>query len=348
MRFASIAVLILAGCSQTQSAPQPSGPPGYTAAAPTAAAPTASGPAASAVYTCPDGFRFSVRTRGDSVLVKFPAQILTLPRVPSASGEKYQAGDALFWRKGDEARLETVAGKYESCRGTPAPTPWDEARLLGVEFRAIGQEPGWVLDIHQGHSIDYTGDYGSTRIIVPAPEPTRDSVTGTVTYRAQSEGHAVDVIIREAPCADVMSGEEFTHSVAVRVDQREVKGCGRTLATGDVTGIYWKLVELDGRPALATAAPQEAHLRISDDGSTVTGSTGCNGFRGPAQRSGERVKIGPVASTLMACVDPELGSQEQRFLRALESADRLVAKGDELTLYAGERVVGRFKAMYLR
>ncbi len=331
IRLRLIAVLALAGCSRAQSPPQATAPAG-----------------AVTVYTCPDGFRFSVLPRGDSVLVKLPAQTLTLPHVSSGSGEKYEAGDALFWRKGNEAMLETAAGEYESCRGTPAATPWDEARLLGVEFRAVGQEPGWALDLDQGHSLDYTGDYGNTRVIVPASEPSRDSVTGTVTYHAQSEGRAVEVIIRQAPCADVMSGEEYTHTVTVRVDQREVRGCGRALATGDMTGIYWKLTELDGRPALATTAPQEAHLRISDDGSTVTGSTGCNGFRGRSQLSGERVKFGPLTSTLMACVDPDLGSQEQRFLRALESADKLVAEGDGLTMYAGERALARFKAVYLR
>jgi len=301
----------------------------------------------STVYVCPDGFRFSVRPRGDSVVVKLPAQTLTLPRVASASGAKYQAGDALFWSKGDEATLETAAGKYDACRGTPAATPWDEARLLGVEFRAIGQEPGWVLDLDQGHSMDYSGDYGATRIIVPAPEPARDTA-GAVTYQAQSEGRAVEVVIRQAPCADVMSGEEFTHTVTVRVDRREVTGCGRVLATGDLTGIYWKLVEVNGRPVLPTPAQQEAYLRFSDDGATVTGSTGCNGFRGEAEVAGDRVKLGPVASTLMACVDPDLGSQEQRFLRALEGTDRLVVEGGKMTMYAGGRTVARLEAVYLK
>jgi heat shock protein HslJ len=115
-----------------------------------------------------------------------------------------------------------------------------------------------------------------------------------------------------------------------------------------MTGIYWKLVELDGHPALAMTSPHEAHLRISDDGSTVAGATGCNGFRGRAELAGDRVKFGPLASTLMACVDPELGSREQRFLRALESADRLATQGDAMTMYASNRMLARFKAVYLR
>ena len=50
----------------------------------------------------------------------------------------------------------------------------------------------------------------------------------------------------------------------------------------------------------------------------------------------------------MACVDPELGSQEQRFRRALESADRLATQGDAMTIYASNRILARFKAVYLR
>jgi heat shock protein HslJ len=268
--------------------------------------------------------------------------------VPSGSDTRYQAGDALFWSKGDEATLETAAGKYEGCQGQPADAPWDEARLLGIEFRAVGQEPGWVLELDQGRSLRYLRDYGKTEVLAPAPEPIRDSVTATATYRAQSEGRALEVVIREAPCADAMSGEQHSHTVTVRLDQSEVNGCGRTLGAGDLTSVYWKLVELDGRPVLVADGNREPHLRLSADGSAVSGSTGCNGFRGKARIEGEQAKLGPVVSTMMACLDPKMGEQEQRFLRALESADRLVTEGDGMTMYAGEQALARFRAVYLR
>jgi putative lipoprotein len=181
------------------------------------------------VYRCPDDFRFSIRLRGDSAVVRLPGETLTLPPVESASGAKYEAGDALFWSKGDEATLETAAGKYTECRGSSAENPWEEARLLGVEFRAIGREPGWTLELDEGNTLRYVGDYGSTEFLTPEPEPILDTATGTATYRAQSEGRALEVVVRESPCSDAMSGEAFSHSVTVRLDSTEVSGCGRVL-----------------------------------------------------------------------------------------------------------------------
>jgi len=73
------------------------------------------------------------------------------------------------------------------------------------------------------------GDYGQTRISVPTPEAVRDTVARSTTYTARSDSHTVATAIREEPCSDVMSGEAFTHAVTVRVDGKEVRGCGRRL-----------------------------------------------------------------------------------------------------------------------
>jgi hypothetical protein len=47
------------------------------------------------------------------------------------------------------------------------------------------------------------------------------------------------------------------------------------------------------------------------------GSTGCNGFSGRYQLSGESLRFENLVSTLRACVDPELNRQEPAFLDAL-------------------------------
>ena len=33
---------------------------------------------------------------------------------------------------------------------------------MGVKFRAVGQEPGWALDLVPTRWVRYTGDYGAT------------------------------------------------------------------------------------------------------------------------------------------------------------------------------------------
>lgn len=164
---------------------------------------------------------------------------------------------ARHYRIASRARLLGIAVVQASlivagCAGTPAPEgdaeagdtatgsvvegssrPWDQARARGAEFRAIGQEPGWSLEIDRGRSIRYTGDYGQVQLTMPAPEPTRDSVDA-VTYRVQAESRDLTVVIREEPCQDVMSGEAFTHAVTIRLDGRELAGCGRMLTAGEL------------------------------------------------------------------------------------------------------------------
>lgn len=71
-----------------------------------------------------------------------------------------------------------------------------------------------------------------------------------------------------------------------------------------------------------------------DDATRVTGSGGCNRFFGPAQISGARIELGPLASTKMACSEAVL-DQEYRYLKTLESVRgyRLDAQTDLLYFY---------------
>jgi putative lipoprotein len=48
------------------------------------------------------------------------------------------------------------------------------------------------------------------------------------------------------------------------------------------------------------------------------GSGGCNRFRGSATISGDTLRFGPLASTMMAC-PPAVMDQERKFLDALEA-----------------------------
>ncbi|MGH9792791.1 MAG: META domain-containing protein, partial [Candidatus Acidiferrales bacterium] len=147
---------------------------------------------------------------------------------------------------------------------------------------------------------------------------------------------------------DVMSGERFPYTVTMSLDGKELKGCGRTLMTGEILSTYWKLSKLGGVPTVAGTAPREAHLRMFAEGNLATGFTGCNTFRGSFKLEGERLRLGPLASTRMACLDQSLARQEQEYLRALESADRAAVADGHLSLYAGARLLARFAAVYLR
>jgi heat shock protein HslJ len=252
----------------------------------------------------------------------------------------------VLWSKGEDASLEAGGTSHTGCRGRAAGDPWEEAALMGIEFRAVGQEPGWTLDLAEGRWIRYVGDYGATRVYTTSPPQVRGAPEGTVAYDAEPEGRALRVEIRQTPCRDVMSGQSFTHAVTVRLDGRSVQGCGRMTHPGELTNTYWKLTELDGQ-AIVVGTAREPHLRLRDD-SRVDGFTGCNSFSGMYQRAGDRLTFGRLVTTLMACTDPALSRQEQRFLQVLASVDRATAVGDQLTLYAKDRPVARLVAVYFQ
>jgi len=127
-----------------------------------------------------------------------------------------------------------------SCDGQSEPQPgepgfdewsidnvWHRAKLRGVAFRAIGQEPGWLLEITNGTEILLVTDYGEDRQLYPYVEPVVYQEDRRTQYVL--EGYGVTVEITGQRCTDVMSGEEFEVSVSIIMTDRRLEGCGRAL-----------------------------------------------------------------------------------------------------------------------
>ena len=104
---------------------------------------------------------------------------------------------------------------------------WHKAKLRGVAFRAIGQEPGWLLEITNGEEILLLTDYGSTRTSMPYVEPVVYQEERRTQYVVGDYNTTIE--IRGEPCTDVMSGESFEVSVTLFLNNKELHGCGRAL-----------------------------------------------------------------------------------------------------------------------
>ncbi len=151
--------------------------------------------------------------------------------------------------------LKPLAGKNQirlmdvSCGGAPWPVlgarlieidrdralaPWDGVFFelaRDRDFRAIGQEPGWQLEIRQGAEMRFTYDYGKGSAVTPASPVRVDSSTGTRTYQAVTEANDLRVEIVPVACTDAMSGRSFAATVTVTLNGRSFRGCGEKLAT---------------------------------------------------------------------------------------------------------------------
>ena len=106
--------------------------------------------------------------------------------------------------------------------------------------------------------------------------------------------------------------------------------------------VRWTLTHLEGAPVSSPRGGREPNLQFAGDG-RVTGFTTCNNFFGRYDAPGRgQLRFGELGSTRMACVDPNLGRQEQRFMSVLQRVDRFAVEGETLRLLEGDREVARF------
>jgi len=103
---------------------------------------------------------------------------------------------------------------------------WHAAKLRGVAFRAIGQEPGWLLEITNGEAILVVTDYGQKSQKFPYVDPQENPVARQTVYQLDA-GHSV--LIEGKPCMDSMSGATFEVTVTLILGNKSYSGCGRAL-----------------------------------------------------------------------------------------------------------------------
>lgn len=170
---------------------------------------------------------------GQTVRLSYSGQRLELPGISAASGARYadEAGNQ-FWSRGqDEATLTLTGQERRECVRSDRPSPWDVAADNGVSFRAVGQEPGWLVELQRSDTDDGAAsltahlDYGQRLLEVSDLESEADSWRGTA-----ADGTSVELTVQERDCADAMSGERFRASATLVVGGQQYEGCGAWLA----------------------------------------------------------------------------------------------------------------------
>lgn len=101
-------------------------------------------------------------------------------------------------------------------------------------------------------------------------------------------------------------------------------------------GRTWRLVSIDGHPALAGV---RVTAIFEDEADRVAGSAGCNQYFGSAAVKGERLEVGGLGSTKMFCTTDGVMPQEGAYLDALGKATAYRLTGTELQLGPAPGVV---------
>jgi heat shock protein HslJ len=97
--------------------------------------------------------------------------------------------------------------------------------------------------------------------------------------------------------------------------------------TGEYLG-NWNASEIGGEPINPTLVPT---LTFNENGE-VAGNGGCNGYGGTYRADGTNMTISGVVSTMMACEEQALMTQESSFLGALQMVTTYTVDGDTLSL----------------
>ncbi|MBL0167733.1 MAG: META domain-containing protein [Propionivibrio sp.] len=111
-------------------------------------------------------------------------------------------------------------------------------------------------------------------------------------------------------------------------------------------GVTWSVTGFNNGRQAVVGPLLGTELTLTFDQGRVYGSSGCNTYRAAYTSEGNRLAIGPVASTRKACSVEGVMQQEREFLAALETVKLWAISGGLLDIHRadGERVLNAIKA----
>jgi len=177
------------------------------------------------VFICPDESSYVVRATERDAWVFRPASSLRLPAVPGVAPLRYGRGETQLVIEGDHGMLTEPGKETFRCRNDRRLAIWEHAKLDGVDLRAVGNEPPWVLEMREMSRIVLITDYGERRVERPLPEAVTDQTRKMTRWDAGD----VQIEITAEMCHDTMSGESFDSRVVIHWRGQVLRGCGRPL-----------------------------------------------------------------------------------------------------------------------
>lgn len=107
----------------------------------------------------------------------------------------------------------------------------------------------------------------------------------------------------------------------------------------DLDDRRWELTEINGSRVYSS----KAFLEIANSDTSFSGNAGCNRMFGDVSITGRNINFGTVGLTRMFCGERGVMKLETDFTRALERVTRFERTGNNLSLYARNRLVLKFK-----
>lgn len=114
--------------------------------------------------------------------------------------------------------------------GAEAQDVWQEAKAEGVQFRAVGNEPGWLVEIREDQRIKFVNNYGDLELKAPVDDLWIGPVGEDKIYYVENDAIQFQVIVMKKDYQDSMSGEKLPYQVRVVFPNKSYVGGGKLLA----------------------------------------------------------------------------------------------------------------------
>ncbi len=199
----------------------------------------------------------------------------------------------------------------------------------------FGNEPFWRLDLTEP---------GQARFSTPDSEAADYlGAANTLAFRQESiwrgqavhpDGGELVAFLREGACSDTMSDIVHPYSVNVSLPPgSHYAGCCRLPETPAVSaGLEngtWRLIGLPGQTLPAEMGGNA--VTVNFEAGRVHGFSGCNQFSGSYALEGEKLVLGLLGGTMMACAEPAM-SIENQFLSSFSGGLQIAIGENDLTL----------------
>jgi len=163
----------------------------------------------------------------ESITLFLPRESLKLAKQVSASGVKFSNGTVTFFSKGSEAFVEATDSK-DHCIEDRQASVLEDAKLRGVDYRASGNKPAWVMEIAGGNMV-FIPDYGKTphEFAISGHDLSRE--TRTVTYTSSTPNNTISTRIIGKTCSNGVSEKRFETTVKIEFNGMLYTGCGQGL-----------------------------------------------------------------------------------------------------------------------
>ncbi len=175
----------------------------------------------------------------------------------------------------------------------------------------------------------------------------------TDAYLAEADGPGEPLMVHvegSLVMRPAMEGPDRRSLVVDRfIQTRPSVGCERQDASADLINTYWRIDRLRGEQVKGLPDRREPHLVLQDAPSQrLRATVGCNWMSASYERQADRLTIGPLAGTRMACPAP-LDSLEDALAQTLGAVRGYRRTGNSLTLLDAEgEKIALLTAVYFR